>query len=321
MEQGAHNVRVNAIAPGAVNGRRMRVYSTISTSTHQRLVTCLSTSREGQAWASRSPRSSLRDSHHWRHRTTRPARHCPAQARVPAEQLVALVLSPVKTVDLGIRAREAGHARPETLAGALAGIDTLLLISSIEVGQRAVLHHNVIDAAKQAGAKRIVYTSLLGADTSPLSLAPEHREAENMLKAAGVPFTILGNGWYTENCAGSIVDALADGAFIGSAGDGKISSAARADFAEAAALVLSSAGHDGKSYELAGGEAYTLRISPPKSRARPARQPRTRTCPRPTMLPLCPASACQPNWRKRSPAGTSARRRRRCSTTVGSLPR
>jgi len=179
-------------------------------------------------------------------------------ARVPAAQLVALVRSPAKASDLGIAAREADYARPETLSDAMAGVDTLLLISSSEVGQRAIQHRNVISAAKKAGVKRIVYTSLLHADTSPLNLAEEHRDTEAALKTAGIPFTVLRNGWYTENYTGSVKGALAGGAFIGSAGDGRISSAARADYAEAAVAVLTTQGHEGKTYELAGDGAYTL---------------------------------------------------------------
>jgi len=180
------------------------------------------------------------------------------KARMPAAQLVALVRSPAKAADLGIAAREADYARPETLADALAGVDTLLLISSSEVGRRAVQHRNVIGAARQAGVERIVYTSLLHADTSPLNLAGEHLDTEAALKAAGIPYTVLRNGWYTENYTGSVKDALTGGALIGSAGDGRISSAARADYADAAAAVISTRGHDGKTYELAGDEAYTL---------------------------------------------------------------
>lgn len=155
-------------------------------------------------------------------------------------------------------ARAADYADPETLPAALAGIDTLLLISSSEVGQRAVQHGNVIDAAKKAGVKRIVYTSLLHADRSVLSLAEEHRQTEAALKASGVPHTILRNGWYSENYTASIGPALAHGALIGSAGDGKISAAPRADYAEAAVAALTGAGHDGKVYELAGDSAWTL---------------------------------------------------------------
>jgi len=149
-------------------------------------------------------------------------------------------------------------ANPKCSIRPLAGVNTLLLISSSEVGQRAVQHHNVIAAAKNQGVKRIVYTSLLHADTSALSLADEHRETEAELKASGLLFTILRNGWYTENYTASVPSAVTGGAFLGSADDGKISSAARVDYAEAAVAVLTSEGHDGKTYELAGDNAYTL---------------------------------------------------------------
>lgn len=177
---------------------------------------------------------------------------------VAADHIVALVRDPAKAADLGVEARRFDYSQPDTLAAALQGVDKLLLISSNEVGQRATQHRNVIEAAKQAGVKHLIYTSLLHADTSPLSLADEHRATEADLKASGLPYTILRNGWYTENHLGSIGGALASGAFIGSAKDGKISSATRADFAAAAAAVLNSPGHEGKTYELAGDEANTL---------------------------------------------------------------
>ncbi|MFB2120123.1 SDR family oxidoreductase [Parapedobacter sp. 2B3] len=179
--------------------------------------------------------------------------------KVNAEDLVALVRSPEKAADLGIEAREFDYAKSGALADALKDIDHLLLISGSEVGQRKVQHENVIKAAREAGVKWIVYTSLLHADTSSLSLAAEHVETEELLKASGIPHTILRNGWYTENYTASVRGALEAGAFIGSAGDGKISSAAREDYAEAAAVVLTSEGHQGKAYELAGDVAYTLK--------------------------------------------------------------
>lgn len=178
--------------------------------------------------------------------------------RVPADRIVALARSPERGADLGIVVREADYDRPETLGPALAGVGTLLLISSSEVGKRAAQHRHVIDAATRAGVRRIVYTSLLHADRSPLDLAVEHRATEADLKASGLRHTILRNGWYTENYDGSIKGALATGALVGSAGEGRISSATRADFAAAAAVVLTGVGHDGKTYELAGDEAYTL---------------------------------------------------------------
>jgi NAD(P)H dehydrogenase (quinone) len=180
------------------------------------------------------------------------------KTRTSADNLVALARTPARAAELGIAAREADYSKPGTLAGALEGIETLLLISSSEIGQRAAQHRNVIDAARQAGVKHIVYTSLLHADRSPLSLAGEHLETERMLRASGLGHTILRNGWYMENYTGSVKAALAGGAFIGSAGDGRISFAPRADYAEAAAVVVTGTGHEGKRYELAGDVAYTL---------------------------------------------------------------
>ena len=175
-----------------------------------------------------------------------------------AENLIALVRTPQKAESLGIEARPFDYNQPENLATALNGIDTLLLISGNEIGQRFAQHGHVIEAAKKAGIKWIVYTSLLHADKSSLSLAAEHVATEKMLKESSIPFTLLRNSWYTENYTNSIKGALAGGAFIGSAGDGKISSATRADYAEAAAVALTGNGHQGKVYELAGDEAYTL---------------------------------------------------------------
>jgi NAD(P)H dehydrogenase (quinone) len=180
------------------------------------------------------------------------------RARLPIADIVALVRNVSKAADLGVDTREADYTRPETLRRALAGVDTLLLISSSEVGQRVAQHGNVIEAAKAAGVKRIVYTSLLHADRSPLSLAPEHVATEGLLKASGLAITVLRNGWYTENYAGSIASAVVGGALSGSAGQGLIAAAARADYAEAAVAVLTGSGHEGKTYELAGDAPFTL---------------------------------------------------------------
>lgn len=179
-------------------------------------------------------------------------------ARVPTSSLIALARDLTKAADLGIAARAFDYDAPQTLPASLRGVDKLLLISGNELGKRAAQHAAVIAAAKTAGVKQIVYTSLLRADTSPLNLAPEHAETEVALKASGIDFVILRNGWYTENYTGSIGSALAHGAFVGSAKDGKIASAARADYAEAAAIVLTTDGHSNRTYELAGDTAYTL---------------------------------------------------------------
>lgn len=181
------------------------------------------------------------------------------KAKVPGSEIVALARHPERAADLGVTVRKADYSRPETLEPALAGIDRLLFISSGEAGPgRIEQHHNVVEAARKAGVTHIVYTSVLHADTSALAIAEEHRATEAMIRASGIPFTFLRNGWYTENYTASVGGALAGGALIGSAGEGRISSAPRADYAEAAVAVLAGGGHEGQTYELGGDEAYTL---------------------------------------------------------------
>ena len=160
---------------------------------------------------------------------------------VAASQIVALVRQPAKAADLaaqGVVIREADYSRPATLGPALAGVQRLLLVSSSELGQRLTQHQAVIAAAQAAGVGFVAYTSLLHADTSPLGLGVEHRATEDTLRASGLPYAVLRNGWYTENYLASVPPALQHGAFIGSAGEGRIASATRLDYAEAAAVVL-----------------------------------------------------------------------------------
>ena len=178
--------------------------------------------------------------------------------KVAADTIVALVRNPEKAADLGVETRPFDYTQPETLVTSLKGIDKLLLISGNEIGQRLPQHKAVIEAAKQAGVKQITYTSILHADSSPLGLAGEHLGTEVAIKESGLTYTILRNGWYTENYTGSAKGAVGAGAFIGNAGDGKIASAARVDYAEVAAVVLAGEGYENKTYELAGDEAYTL---------------------------------------------------------------
>jgi NAD(P)H dehydrogenase (quinone) len=178
-----------------------------------------------------------------------------------AKEIVAAVRSPEKASDLaalGVQVRRADYNEPATLDAAFKGADKLLLISSSELGRRAVQHRAAIDAAKRSGVQLIGYTSVLHADKSPLGLADEHRETEEALRASAVPFVLLRNGWYTENYTRSLVQALEHGAILGSAGDGRISSAARADYAQAAAAVMTQDVQAGRIYELAGDTAYTL---------------------------------------------------------------
>lgn len=178
-----------------------------------------------------------------------------------ASQLVAVVRNPAKAEALsqkGIVVRQADYGDEAALTKALQGVDKLLIISSSEVGQRAPQHRNIINAAKAAGVKFIAYTSLLHADKSPLGLHVEHVETEKMLADSGIPYALLRNGWYTENYLASAPSALEHGVFIGAAGEGKIASATREDYAAAAARVIAEEGHAGKVYELAGDHGWTL---------------------------------------------------------------
>ncbi|MET8234184.1 SDR family oxidoreductase [Micromonospora sp. NPDC005298] len=182
------------------------------------------------------------------------------QRGIPAGQIVAAARNPAKAADLaerGVQVREADYSRPETLAAAFAGTDKLLLISGNEVGQRLQQHTNVVQAAAAAGVQLIAYTSTLRAETNSTILAEDHRTTEAMIRESGVPYVFLRNGWYIENTTDNLATALQYGTIAGSAGDGQISGATRADLAAAAAVVLTSDGHDGAVYEL-GGTPYTM---------------------------------------------------------------
>ena len=181
--------------------------------------------------------------------------------KVPASSIVAVVRNVEKARDiaaLGVQVRYGDYNQPPVWDEALKGADKVLLISSSEVGQRVKQHRAVIDAARRAGAKLLAYTSILRCDTSPMGLAAEHKETEAMIRALGIPFTLLRNSWYTENYTAGIPAALAHGAVYGCAGQGRIASAARVDYAEAAAAVLIAEHQAGRVYELAGDTAFTL---------------------------------------------------------------
>ena len=178
-----------------------------------------------------------------------------------AQNIVALVRKIDKAEHFkvqGIELREFDYDRPETLVPALSGIDKLLLISANEIGRRTPQHQAVIDAAKVAGVPYLAYTSLLRADTSPLGLAQEHRETEKLIQDSGITYTFLRNNWYSENYLAGVAHTIEIGTLFGAAQDGRISSASRIDYAEAAAKVLTSTGHENKTYELAGSESFSL---------------------------------------------------------------
>ncbi|KRG38424.1 quinone oxidoreductase [Stenotrophomonas panacihumi] len=180
--------------------------------------------------------------------------------RVPATELAVAVRDPAKAADFaaqGVSVRQADYTDPASLEAAFAGIERVLLISSNAVGQRREQHRQAIDAAKRAGVKHVAYTSLLHADTSPLGLGEEHRDTETALRESGLAYSLLRNGWYTENLTGTAKQEVEHGVRAGSAAQGRFSTASRADYAAAAAIVLTSA-HPAQVYELAGDDSFTL---------------------------------------------------------------
>jgi NAD(P)H dehydrogenase (quinone) len=181
--------------------------------------------------------------------------------KVPASGIVTAVRNLEKArgiAALGVQVRYADYNLPSTWDDALKGAEKVLLISSNEVGQRVIQHRSVIDGAKRARVKLLAYTSILHAGTSPLGLASEHQETEAILRESGVPFALLRHSWYTENYTSGVRDALARGAVFGCAGDGRISSATRADYAEGDAAVLTAENQAGQIHEMAGDTSYTL---------------------------------------------------------------
>lgn len=179
----------------------------------------------------------------------------------PAARIVAAVRDVAKAADLaaqGVQVRRADYTDPASLDAAFQGATKLLLISSNDLGQRVAQHRNVIDAAARAKVALLAYTSVLHADRSTLALAAEHRATEDAIRASGLAYTLLRNGWYVENYTGTLGGAIAHGALAGGAGDGRIAAAARSEYAEAAAVVLASVKPVEQVYELAGDTAFTL---------------------------------------------------------------
>jgi len=176
-------------------------------------------------------------------------------------QVVATGRSLDRLTDLaerGVRTRLLDFDDPATIEAALNPGDTLLLVSGPDVGRRVAQHRAVLDAAREVGVARLAYTSALAADRSALPVAPDHVATENDIRASGIPFTFFRNGWYTENYAPAAQQAAATGTVVSSAGDGRVASATRQDYAAAIAAALATDGHEGKIYELSGDEAWTF---------------------------------------------------------------
>lgn len=183
------------------------------------------------------------------------------ERNVPAQEIVATGRSLEKLADFaerGVQVKGMDYGDPASVAEALKGASKVLLISGSEVGRRVEQHRTVIDAAKAEGVELLAYTSIANADTTGMKLAAEHQATEAILRESGVPFVLLRNGWYLENYTDQLPGTLAQGAIAGSAGEGRVSAAARADYAHAAAAVLVADGQAGRIYELGGDEPFTM---------------------------------------------------------------
>ena len=180
---------------------------------------------------------------------------------VAAADIVAAGRDTTKIKDLadrGVRLRAIDFDDPATLTGAFHPADAVLLISASDVGSRARQHGHVIDAARRAGTGLLAYTSIANAGTTTMRLAEEHQATEAALATSGLPYVLLRNSWYTENYTAQLGTIRQHGAVLGCAGQGRVSAATRADYAAAAAAVLTAGGQHGRVYELGGDQAFTL---------------------------------------------------------------
>jgi NAD(P)H dehydrogenase (quinone) len=182
-------------------------------------------------------------------------------AGVPAGDITATGRATDKIKDLadrGVQVRAVDFGDPAAVRVAVAGADRVLLVSAMEQGGRVAQHRNVIDAARAAGTGLVVYTSIVNAEATTIRLAADHQATEKLLRDSGVPYVLLRNSWYHENYTARLPAFLAQGVVPGSAGEGRISAAARADYAAAAVRVLTTDGHAGRAYELGSDEPFTL---------------------------------------------------------------
>lgn len=177
---------------------------------------------------------------------------------VPASEIAAGVRTPAKADDLaarGVAVVELDYSRPETLAPALEGVTRLLLISGTDA-DRVAGHRAVIGAAAAAGVERLVYTSSPRNDEVEYALGADHRATEQAIAASGMDATILRNNWYTENYLDAVARAADTGEIVAAVGDARVASASRADYAEAAAVALTSEQSIGHTLELGGDVAW-----------------------------------------------------------------
>lgn len=182
--------------------------------------------------------------------------------RMPPDRVVALARNPARAGHLaasGVAVRYADYDRPETWTGAFGAGDRVLLVSSHgDADTKARQHATVIDAARASGVALLAYTSVLAAPSASFSIGWGHRRTEELVLESGLPYAFLRNGWYHENYTGHLGAILEHGQVFGVAGEGRIAAAARADYAVAAAEVLTRGGQENTVHELSGDTAFTL---------------------------------------------------------------
>lgn len=180
---------------------------------------------------------------------------------VPSDQVVATGRDAAKLAELrslGVEVRRADYTDLASLKEAFVGADRLLFVSSSEVGQRVDQHRNVVSAARDADIGMVAYTSIHRADTTSLLLAHEHKATEQLITESGLRYVFLRNAWYLENYTAQIPTALDHGVLTGAAADGRVSAATRADYAEAAAVAVTTDDLAGRTCELGGDQAFTM---------------------------------------------------------------
>lgn len=184
--------------------------------------------------------------------------------KVPARQIAVLVRDENKAADLkakGVEVRVGSYHDAASLANAMSGIDKVLLISSNDFNNRLGQHKNVIDAAKNAGVKHILYTgvTMKNINESPLKpLLADHYQTEDYIEESGLTYTFLQNSLYFEVIPLFVgANVLETGIFF-PASDGKVAFAARQDLGETTATILATEGHENKTYNLTGATAYSF---------------------------------------------------------------
>lgn len=182
-------------------------------------------------------------------------------AGVPAGEVAAVVRNEGKAArlrDVGVEIRVADYDDTEALRTAFRAGDRVVFVSGSDLERRAAQHRNVVAAAREAGVALLAYTGILGGPEADLLLATDHKATEQAILDSGLPYTFLRNGWYHEVYTETIPQILERGAVIASAGEGRVATAARADYAAAAVAVLTGEGHEGKAYELCGDTAWSF---------------------------------------------------------------